>query len=173
VIPELATVQWQQIARIGVVLQPIFDRERRGLTGSVAQGAHLVGTTTATVGKNLGQLFNVGRIFDELFGGAPRRVSDPASIVGVARVAGETAKQNVGDLLFLLASLNVVIGLLNLLPLPPFDGGHLAVIGVEKITRRKIDVRRLVPLTAVVAAFLLLFVGSLLVLDILKPIPFP
>ena len=144
-----------------------------GFAGSIVHGAGLVSTTTTTAVKSFGRLFDVGHIFDELFGGAPRRQTNPASVIGVGRVAGQVAKHDLGDLLALLAGLNIFIGLLNLLPLPPFDGGHLALIGVEKVSRRKIDSRRLVPLTAAVATFLLLFVGSLLLLDILKPIPFP
>jgi membrane-associated protease RseP (regulator of RpoE activity) len=133
----------------------------------------MVGSTSVLAVKSFGRLFDVAHVWNQLFGNAPRTANDPASVVGVARIAGETAKRNFGDLLVLLGSLNIFIGLLNLLPLPPFDGGHLAVIAVEKILRRKIDLRRLVPLTAAVATFLLVFVGSLILLDIWKPIPFP
>jgi len=172
VTPELSTVQGQRIARIGVLLAAILAREKRSVVGSLAEGARMVGSTTVLAVKSFGRLFDVTKIWDQLFGGAPRTANDPASLVGVARIAGETAKRNLGDLLVLLGSLNIFIGLLNLLPLPPFDGGHLAVIAAEKIRRRKVDVRRLMPLTAAVATFLLLFVGSLILLDIIKPIPF-
>ena len=74
-------------------------------------------------------------------------------------------------MLFILASVNVFVGILNLVPLPPFDGGHLAVVAYERIRRRKVDMRKLVPVTAVVAAFLMLFMISVLYLDIVKPIP--
>ena len=172
--PVRSKVGGQEVWRIGVVTEPLrIVRVRSGPASSIVHGAKLVGSTTVLAVKSLGRLFDVGRIYDELFGGAPRRVTDPASLVGVARIAGQTAKQDFGDLLVLLASLNVFIGLLNLLPLPPFDGGHLAVIGIEAVSRRKVDMRRLIPITAVVATFLMIFVGSLLLLDILKPIPFP
>jgi membrane-associated protease RseP (regulator of RpoE activity) len=174
VTPVESTVAGQRVGRIGVLTEAAaIVRRERGFAGSIVHGAGLVAATTTTAVKSFGRLFDVGRIFDELFGGAPRRPTDPVSLVGVARIAGQTAKHDLGDLLVLLAGLNIFIGLLNLLPLPPFDGGHLAVIAVEKVTRRKIDLRRLIPLTAAVATFLLLFVGSLLLLDILKPIPFP
>jgi membrane-associated protease RseP (regulator of RpoE activity) len=172
--PELSTLEGERVGRIGVVLSPaVVSSDREGVAGSVTGGVRLVGSTTVEFGKNLGRLFDVGRVFHELFGGAPRQPDDPASLVGVARIAGQTAERNVGDLLQILGALNIVIGLLNLLPLPPFDGGHLAIIGLEKILRRKIDVRRMVPVTAAVAAFLLVFVGSLVLLDIIKPIPLP
>jgi membrane-associated protease RseP (regulator of RpoE activity) len=89
-------------------------------------------------------------------------------------VAGEAAQGgNFGDIFLIFASFNVFIGILNLLPLPPFDGGHLAILAVEKVRRRKVDVRKLVPLTAAVATFLVLFMTSLIVLDIVKPVPNP
>ena len=50
----------------------------------------------------------------------------------------------------MFAFVNVFVGLLNLLPLPPFDGGHLAVLAVEKIRGKPVDVRKLVPVSAVV-----------------------
>ena len=174
VTPELSTVEGEQVGRIGVVLQPAsVTSDTRGFAGSITGGARMVGSTTVLAVKSFGRLFDVTRVFDQLFGGEPRTTNDPASVVGVARIAGETAQRHFGDLLVLLASLNIFIGLLNLLPLPPFDGGHLAVIAVETVARRKVDLRRLVPLTAAVAVFLLVFVGSLLLLDIVKPIPLP
>ena len=65
------------------------------------------------------------------------------------------------------------VGLVNLVPLPPLDGGHLAALAYEKIRRRRPDIRKLVPLTTVVAAFLILFSLSLIYIDITKPIPNP
>jgi membrane-associated protease RseP (regulator of RpoE activity) len=64
----------------------------------------------------------------------------------------------------------VFIGLLNLLPLPPFDGGHLAVLAIEKVRGKTIDMRKLVPISAAVAAFFILFTFAVIYLDIAKPI---
>jgi membrane-associated protease RseP (regulator of RpoE activity) len=125
--------------------------------------------------KDLGHVFGpsgISRIWHLLTSNAPRKDTDPTSVVGGARLAGQAVQAGDVDVFLLyLALFNVFIGLLNLLPLPPFDGGHLAVIAIEKIRRRKVDVRKLVPLTAAVGTFFLLFVGSLIYLDIVKPIP--
>ena len=67
----------------------------------------------------------------------------------------------------------VFIGLVNLVPLPPFDGGHLFVLLVEKIRGRAIDMRRLVPVGAVVLTFLATFVLATMWIDITKPLPTP
>ncbi len=73
-------------------------------------------------------------------------------------------------MLWIFGLVNVFIGLLNLLPLPPFDGGHLAVLAIEKVRGRRIDMRKMVPISVAVAAvFILLFV-AVVYLDITKPV---
>jgi membrane-associated protease RseP (regulator of RpoE activity) len=160
-------------AIIGVGLAP--SRHTKGPIGAITGGARAVSDTTVNVVKQLGHVFGpsgISRVVHLLFSNAPRKPTDPTSVVGGARLAGQAVQAGKLDIFLLyLALFNVFIGLLNLLPLPPFDGGHLAVIAVEKIRRKKVDVRKLVPLTAAVAAFFLLFVGSLIYLDIVKPVP--
>ena len=71
----------------------------------------------------------------------------------------------------LIAYFNIFVGVANLLPLPPLDGGHLAVLAYEKIRRRDVDMRRLVPITVtVISVFGSLFL-LLLYLDIVRPLP--
>ena len=134
------------------------------------------GRSDRPAGPEPGQGVRTGRdrrIFHQL-GGSPRQVTDPRGLVGGARLAGEAAQAGSWDTLFLLfAEFNIFIGLINLLPLPPLDGGHLAVVAVEKVTRRKIDPRKLVPVAAVVAGFFVLLTVSLLYLDIVNPVPNP
>ncbi len=116
----------------------------------------------------------IGKVGEALLGERDRAADDPVGIVGAARVSGQAVQTGNVDVLFaLFAFFNVFVGILNLLPLPPLDGGHLAVLGVETITRKRVDPRRLIPITAVVAGFLILFTVSLLYLDVVQPIPNP
>lgn len=114
----------------------------------------------------------LGRLFRVAAGEEQRNIDDPTSVVGIGKISGDAAKRGDFISLFLVvAGFNIFIGVANLLPLPPLDGGHLAVLGLEKITRREIDMRRLLPITAMVlAVFGSLFV-LLLYLDIVKPLP--
>ncbi len=175
-----------------VTITPVFDRDpkihyyRIGVlfddrlvhTGFVSSfttaGSQEWQVSKATV-LSLGRVFGpegIGRVFDLLFGGAKRQPTDVTGSVGVARAAGDLASQlGLGTLLFLLAGVNVFVGILNLLPLPPFDGGHLAVVAWEKVRRRKVDMTKLVPLTMVVVVFLLVWFVSITYLDIFKPLP--
>jgi len=83
--------------------------------------------------------------------------------------------------LALLAQLNIILGTLNLLPLPPLDGGHLAVLGVEETVngvRRlgnksptwRLDPAVLTPLALVVILFLVTLGVTALYADITKPV---
>ncbi len=125
----------------------------------------------------LGRVFGpegLRRIGQLLAGTRPREVNDVTGLVGAARLSGQAVQAGAFDaLLLLFAGFNVFVGILNILPLPPLDGGHLAVLAIEKVTGKAVDIRRLVPLTAVVAGFLILFTISLLYLDIVSPLPNP
>jgi membrane-associated protease RseP (regulator of RpoE activity) len=171
--PVLARVAGQQVGRIGVVLS--LARDRTGVIGAVTGGVKLVGSYTTVVVRSLGRLFGpegIGRVYQLLFGSAQRQSGDATSVIGAGRIAGQAASSgNFGDVLLLFATLNVFIGILNLLPLLPFDGGHLALLGIEKIRGRPVDARKLIPVTAVVATLLILFMVSLVYLDITKPVP--
>jgi regulator of sigma E protease len=62
---------------------------------------------------------------------------------------------------------------MNLLPLPPLDGGHLAVLVWEAATGRRADIRKLIPVaTAVISFFILLFL-AVLYLDLARPVQIP
>ena len=174
VTPVLSLVEGEWAGRIGVALEDA--RERVGPIGAVAGSARLLVDTTVATAGSLGRIFGpegVDRLVRLLFTDAERRATDPASIVGISRVAGQAAAAGrFGDVAYVFAVVNVFIGLLNLLPLPPFDGGHLAVLAVERLRRRPVDMRRLVPVSVAVAAFLLLFTLSVVWLDLVKPITF-
>lgn len=100
------------------------------------------------------------------------------SIYGVARIGTEVASDGVADLLILMVFVNIFIGVFNLLPLPPLDGGHVAVAVYERLRSigrgargaYSIDAAKLLPLTYAVVAILVLIGGIALARDILDPI---
>jgi membrane-associated protease RseP (regulator of RpoE activity) len=177
VVPE--TDRQLGYGRIGVGLSAgrILARHRSGAIGGIADGAKAVGVTSWRVLETIPKVFGpegLGRVGRLLFTDAKRQPTDATTIVGGGQVVVEAARRGLADVLIpVLAGFNIFIGILNLFPIPPFDGGHLAVLLVEKIRRRKVDPRKLLPITAVVAAFLIVFMVSLLYLDVTKPIPVP
>ena len=70
----------------------------------------------------------------EAIGGGERDADTPVSVVGASIIGGDAVERGLWPLfLLLLASLNFFVGVFNLLPLLPLDGGHIAVIGYEKL----------------------------------------
>jgi membrane-associated protease RseP (regulator of RpoE activity) len=98
----------------------------------------------------------------------------PISVVGAVRVAG-SPDRDLAWPISLLAILNIFIGLINLLPLLPLDGGHAAIATYERIRSRKdkpyhADVAKLLPLTYAVILVLGFVMISTVYLDIVRPI---
>jgi regulator of sigma E protease len=59
----------------------------------------------------------------------------------IAQMAGQVANVGFDRLLLFLAFFNINLCIFNLLPVLPFDGGHLAIIGVEAVARRPLNKR--------------------------------
>ncbi len=172
--PVLSQVNGERIGRIGVSVEPrSVVRETEGVFGSVTGAANLVGDNLVGTVRGVARIFGpqgIGRLATLVFTDAPRQQEDPASVVGVGRVAGSLASRDqFGDLLLLFGVVNVFVGLLNLLPLPPFDGGHLTVLAIEKVRGRPVDMRKVVPVSAAVAAFFIIFTVAVVYVDLVKP----
>jgi membrane-associated protease RseP (regulator of RpoE activity) len=127
----------------------------------------------------------------KLFGSAKERASTPGgqvtSVVGLANDTGQAVAANVGwqfkvsFVLLLIASLNIFVGVFNLLPLLPLDGGHVAAIVWERIrawyARLRgrpdpglVDIAKLLPVSFSIFAILILFSVAVVVADIVNPL---
>jgi membrane-associated protease RseP (regulator of RpoE activity) len=124
----------------------------------------------------------------QTFGTTERDPEGLVGVVGVARVSGETASteklslnEKIATFILIVASLNIFVGMFNLLPLLPLDGGHMAVAiadGIRNfIAKRRglakpapIDVERLTPITMVVFVLMASLSILLLAADIFNPI---
>jgi regulator of sigma E protease len=60
----------------------------------------------------------------------------------IANMSGEAASQGVASIVFLIAILSINLGVLNLLPIPILDGGHLLFFGIEAILRKPLGERQ-------------------------------
>jgi membrane-associated protease RseP (regulator of RpoE activity) len=109
----------------------------------------------------------------------PTSSERPSSIIGVGDLGVQALRQGIQTLLALLIVINVAFGLINMLPLMPFDGGHVAVAAYEWIRTKKgqayyrADITKLFPFLAHFLAFLVVFAVSLVFLDITHPIQLP
>lgn len=114
--------------------------------------------------------------------GAERAETSPMSVVGASRIGGEMVERAQWAMfLLMLASLNFFLALFNLIPLPPLDGGHIAVVLWEKLRdivrglrglapAGPADYTKLMPLTYAMSALLLVFGVIVIVADIVNPI---
>ncbi|MEJ6019482.1 M50 family metallopeptidase [Corynebacterium sp. H113] len=114
--------------------------------------------------------------------GAERDQEGPMSVVGASRVGGEMVEANYwSSFVMLLANLNFFLALFNLVPLPPLDGGHIAVVLYEKVRdfiRRRLgkpalgpaDYTKLMPVTMAFTAVLLVFGVIVIAADVINPI---
>lgn len=94
----------------------------------------------------------------------------PVSPIGLVRIGTQASELGLGNLVFILAVVNVTLGLFNSLPLYPLDGGHFAVALYEKVTGRPLSHRTLVPIAAMVLLFMLFLGVVAIVLDIVNPL---
>jgi regulator of sigma E protease len=70
-----------------------------------------------------------------------RGVEELSSVVGIFNVAGIAAEQGPGQFLLLMALLSINLGIVNLLPIPILDGGHLMFFTLEALRRRPLSQR--------------------------------
>ena len=108
--------------------------------------------------------------------------------MGASRVSGEIAaapeswQDRLASFVLLVAGLNLFVGIFNLLPLLPLDGGHIAVVFFEQVRDRlrrlrgyrgdlqRVDMNKLMPLTLAVVVLFATFTVYLLGADIVNPI---
>ncbi|GAA4306789.1 site-2 protease family protein [Klenkia terrae] len=144
------------------------------------------------VARSVDRLLEIPQRIPALFGAAflgdERDENGPIGIVGVGRISGEvfsltqfSGLEKLSFFLGLLASVNLVLFLFNLLPIYPLDGGHVAGALYEKarstVARMRgkadpgpFDIARLMPVAYLVAGLFIALSGLLLVADIVNPI---
>jgi regulator of sigma E protease len=88
--------------------------------------------------------------------------------LGIAKASGDAARSGIRALLFLVASLSVSVGILNLFPLPPLDGGHLAILAGEGLRRRDFSAAAKSWILNAGAMVLFLLIGLVLYSDLSK-----
>jgi membrane-associated protease RseP (regulator of RpoE activity) len=170
IVPRLVTEDDVTKGRIGFTL----GAERLSVPESAVVAGEWVGKAAWNSVTTIPKVFTVGvgRTFSVLFTDEPRRGDDVTSLVGVSRQIGSAGESgDWGLFLGFAAYVTIFIGVVNLIPLPPLDGGHLLLLAWEKLTGRQADYRKLVPVSAAVIVFLSIFALATVFLDITEPLP--
>lgn len=141
---------------------------------------------SADLGERIGESLiaiptKVGALVHSLSGGK-RDPDTPMSIVGASIIGGDTVEHGLWVMFwFMLAQLNLVLGALNLLPLLPFDGGHIAIAVFEKVRNlirsafgkvaaAPVNYAKLMPATYVVLFFVVGYMLLTVAADLINPI---
>ncbi|MFT3871326.1 MAG: site-2 protease family protein [Nocardioides sp.] len=181
--PEDADSKLVDVGFLGVVATA------HQVTGGPIYTAQQMGSMTVDTVHALVRLpVKVWHVALSIAGVEKRAVDSPVSIVGGGRIAGEvTASDNIAlsdkaaMLVALVGGFNFFVGMFNLIPLLPLDGGHIAGALWEALRRSLyrlrglpdpgyVDVAKLLPVAYVVGAMLLVMGVVLIVADIVRPL---
>ena len=113
---------------------------------------------------------NVRLTFRALHGLLTAQLS-PKTMMGplqIAQASGDAARVGPAQLFFLVAVISLQIGIMNLFPLPPLDGGHLAILAGESLLRRDFSVAVKTWIMNAGAMMLFLLIGVVLYSDLSK-----
>ena len=163
--------------------------KRSGLLLSIKNSALVTQDFLTESVKSLAKLpEKVPALWGATVRGEERDANGLVGVVGVARVSGEavgsdklTPMERLATFVLIVASLNIFVGIFNLLPILPLDGGHMAVAIADEIRAffarlrgrprpAPIDVTVLTPITMVVFVILACLTLLLLVADVINPV---
>jgi regulator of sigma E protease len=147
---SMETVGWLGVA-------PRIETREVGLIEASAMGYSETKFLVVSTFDFLGKLFT-GRLSSKLLGGP----------VLIAQMAGESAKSGFSTLMFFTAFISVNLGVLNLLPLPVLDGGHIMIITIEGVTRRRLSARIRIAIQQAGSIVLLIFMLYITFNDLLR-----
>jgi regulator of sigma E protease len=123
-----STSEFETVGVIGI--GPYSERRRQDPLSSIAGGFNTANAMIVQIASYVRQLF-VGQMDIKTLGGP----------ILIYQMAGDVANWGFDYLLLFLAFFNINLCIFNLLPVLPFDGGHLALLGWEGVTRRPINKR--------------------------------
>jgi regulator of sigma E protease len=155
VLKEGSTTEFETVGVIGI--GPYSERRREGLFEGISSGFGAANHMIVQILDYLRQLFT-GRVGVRTLGGP----------LMVYQMAGDVANWGFDYLLLFLAFFNINLCVFNLMPLPPFDGGHLAMLAYEGIARRPVNRRVREWVTQGGFVLVILLMAFVLVLDLTR-----
>lgn len=164
-----------QIAFLGVSTDS-YKYVRQNIFSAVGYGLADVATAARASVAGVFVVINPANIFSNVVADQPDPLTRPTTVVGASQVGGEIGRsEGLKGILIMLASVNVFVGVFNMLPLLPFDGGHAAIATYERFRSRhgriyRADVGKMVPVATTVVALLAMLLFAGLYLDVTSPL---
>ena len=175
-----------KVVNVGFLgISPTQAMERQGPGAVASVMVELTARTTDVLVRMPQKMVGV---WNAAFGDEKRDPNGPVGVVGVSRIGGEvaaseyfTGAEKVSFFVMLLGSLNLAVGLFNLIPLLPLDGGHIAGALLEAVKKAfarvfgrpdpgYVDVAKALPVTYVMAIVLIVMGGLLIYADLVNPV---
>jgi membrane-associated protease RseP (regulator of RpoE activity) len=166
---------------VGLTVQLVTSNPAAAVPASLSR----VGTTISASVSGIMHVFSPSE-FSSLFHqvltpshvSAATKANRPESIVGIVRIAVQGSSSGAGVLLVILMSVNVFVGMFNLIPILPLDGGYVALATYERLRSRRgkrhhTDMRKLLPVVYAFVGVLVVLFMSTLYLDIVHPLTNP
>jgi membrane-associated protease RseP (regulator of RpoE activity) len=178
---------------IGIKINPVVDNIRANPLVAIPRSAVLLGTVTKETVVGMGEVFSphsLASFAHQVVTATDKRSnassssstssSSPqfVSIVGAVQIGSQAVRHNIVELLLLLIEINLFVGMINLFPMLPLDGGHVVIAIYERIRSRRglhyhADVTKLMPVAYVFLIVLLAIGLGALYLNILHPVQLP
>jgi len=173
------------VAKIGVLLTENPDPPSVGALAAVPKTFDTMGQFFTQTVKGLGR---IPHTLADVLQGKQRNANDVGTVVAATQISGQIAgaqdiplSVKLGSFLLLMAGLNFFIGVFNMLPLLPLDGGHVGILafekarsGVARVLHRpdpgRVDLMKVMPVTYAVFVALVGMSLILLYADIFRPI---
>ena len=159
--PELETVPTdqgeEQVGLIGI--EPTEYTRKATFVEAFHYGGHNFMFLTRLIFDAVGKLIT-----------GKESVRSLAGPVAIAKMAGESARSGFGSLIGFLALLSLNLGILNLLPIPVLDGGHLLILSIEGIVRRELPLKAKLAIQQVFMVLLLGLMAFVIYNDIARVI---
>ena len=159
--------------------------QRAGVPGAVSYVGSAFAQEIVGSVQGLGQIHSeIPKLFSK---SAAKNGSGVTSTVGIAEVTGQAVAANtslenkVSFIVLIIASVNIFVGVFNLVPLLPLDGGHIAVVIWERIRARiarlrrradpgLVDYTKLIPVSLSVFAIIVVFGVLLMISNVINPV---
>lgn len=150
--------------------------ERLTPVAGVGRAVGDIGSTIADSARGVVVALNPLNSIRHLTDDSASTATRPTTVVGVSQAGGSVGRSDgLKGVLMLLAGVNIFVGVFNMFPLLPFDGGHAAIATYERIRSRRgrryqADITKMVPVATAVVALLSVLLLTGLYLDITQPL---
>jgi regulator of sigma E protease len=154
--PGDGTARWQ----IGITFRFVTSARRYSVPQAVAKSTEFHIVLANKLVYLVGQLFT-GKV-------SLKQVQGP---LGIVQESSRAAKRGIGDVISLMALVSLNLGILNLLPIPILDGGHILMLGIEGLIRHDLSLKLKERFVTVGMVFLLLVFLIVMYNDVLRLFP--